>query len=1084
LEENCITSLEPLKECGSLRSFTYSEMEEQEEGVRDFSPLLSLPELSSIHISNVSLDNLSVFSRIKKLKSLTLNGTGLRDISVLAEFPVLESVDLSFNPIRDISCLSGVTNLKSLSLNDTDITDIEVLRQFPGLKKLEVSNTRVRDFNVVKNLTALEIFKCAETEQEDFTFLQVCTHLKELDLSINKLQDISFIAGLPYVEKLNLKENQISDINSLNSLIHLKELDLSDNKIRNIDAIENLASLTTLNLANNHIVNIKPLNKLIFLERLMIDSNEIEDISSLAGMKSLFLLHLSENRITDIEVIRNLTSLNYLTLSDNQITDISVLKNLSLLEWLQIARNKISDIEPLRELSSLSYINLQNNLITSLPLWAMDYTISTRKGDIITNNEIQLAGNPFFDPPLEIIEMGKGAILRYLKKKKTEKFSALKEAKLILVGDGAGGKTSLRERLLDTKAPLPALDKRTRGIDVCDWNIRRGFVAHIWDFGGQDVYYPVHRFFLTENAVFVLLASTRNEAHNFEYWIPTIFQFGGKSPIIIGQTSHEGNVVAWNDLGRYIRHDDFNIIRTVEGNNYFELNLPRRNAGLKAIREEIIHQLTRLPHCRKNVPVSWIKVREELKEWGEEYSSISFDTFESICNRLAPDSFISYVDHQDCARFLHRIGSILWYSGNPVLQDWVILQPNWAVEAVYKIIDDPIIQDNRGHIRAKDFTRLWKGKAYARKHDLLKQMLVVFRVAFPKKHKEEEFIMPARLISCPGEKRWKENECLWIEYVYDFMPRGLLNQLSAELSRYIPVDSEGVEEVWNNVVNFSHANASYQMEEDFYKRKIILRANGKNARGLVMVIMHTLDQINAYYKGITPEITVPCICRECRKRGEGTRFKYSKLLEWEASNRKYVYCNESEEQILIDKLLYDAGLAAPVHVPATIKNSVREVRIFLASSSELEIERKEFEIFINRENKEWIKKGIFFRLEVWEDFIDHISSTRLQDEYNEAINDSHIFVSLFWTKVGKYTEEEFRKAYGNFIRYESPLVYTYFKTSAIPMNQIKRDDFLSLDNFKKQLQEIEHYPTYFDTSECLQLHFKQQLDKLISSGEL
>jgi hypothetical protein len=55
-------------------------------------------------------------------------------------------------------------------------------------------------------------------------------------------------------------------------------------------------------------------------------------------------------------------------------------------------------------------------------------------------------------------------------------------------------------------------------------------------------------------------------------------------------------------------------------------------------------------------------------------------------------------------------------------------------------------------------------------------------------------------------------------------------------------------------------------------------------------------------------------------------------------------------------------------------------KIFLASSSELKNDRKEFEIFINRKNIDLQKKGFFIELVIWEDFLDAMSQTRLQDE--------------------------------------------------------------------------------------------------------
>jgi internalin A len=43
-----------------------------------------------------------------------------------------------------------------------------------------------------------------------------------------------------------------------------------------------------------------------------------------------------------------------------------------------------------------------------------------------------------------------------------------------------------------------------------------------------------------------------------------------------------------------------------------------------------------------------------------------------------------------------------------------------------------------------------------------------------------------------------------------------------------------------------------------------------------------------------------------------------------------------------------------------------------------------------------------------------MSETRLQDECNKAIRDCDIFVSLFLTKTGKFTEEEFDVSHQQF----------------------------------------------------------------------
>ncbi|CAN5782740.1 hypothetical protein BH24BAC1_BH24BAC1_40890 [soil metagenome] len=156
-------------------------------------------------------------------------------------------------------------------------------------------------------------------------------------------------------------------------------------------------------------------------------------------------------------------------------------------------------------------------------------------------------------------------------------------------------------------------------------------------------------------------------------------------------------------------------------------------------------------------------------------------------------------------------------------------------------------------------------------------------------------------------------------------------------------------------------------------------------------------------------------------------------------------------------------------------------KIFLASSSELKEDRQQFEVFINRKNKEWHDKGVFLELVVWEDFLDAVSKTRLQDEYNQAIRESDIFLMLFFTKVGKYTEEEFETAFGKFKEKKKPFIFTYFKDAPISTGSINKD-MLSLLTFKEKLSQLGHFYSTYQNVEALQLKFGQQLEKLVANG--
>src|SRR5512134_2826191 len=110
---------------------------------------------------------------------------------------------------------------------------------------------------------------------------------------------------------------------------------------------------------------------------------------------------------------------------------------------------------------------------------------------------------------------------------------------------------------------------------------------------------------------------------------------------------------------------------------------------------------------------------------------------------------------------------------------------------------------------------------------------------------------------------------------------------------------------------------------------------------------------------------------------------------------------------------------------------MRTKKIFLASSEELREDRVAFELMIGQLNQEWVPRDIFLHLVVWENFIDAMSKEGLQQEYNKAIKECDIFVLLFFTKVGRYSAEEFETAFGVFHDATNTVIYTYFKDDLI-----------------------------------------------------
>jgi hypothetical protein len=152
-------------------------------------------------------------------------------------------------------------------------------------------------------------------------------------------------------------------------------------------------------------------------------------------------------------------------------------------------------------------------------------------------------------------------------------------------------------------------------------------------------------------------------------------------------------------------------------------------------------------------------------------------------------------------------------------------------------------------------------------------------------------------------------------------------------------------------------------------------------------------------------------------------------------------------------------------------------KIFLASSEELRLDREAFERMLGRLNPQWRARDITFELVVWENFIDAMSKEGLQKEYNKAVQDCDVFVMLFFTKVGKYTLEEFETAFADLATSAGPKIYTYFKNDSILTGDLN-EGVKSLLDFKARLQELKHYPTYYRNTEDLLWQFSRQLELL------
>ena len=707
--------------------------------------------------------------------------------------------------------------------------------------------------------------------------------------ALSQISDISFLKDLAKLTYLDLSYNHISDISFLKDLYNLTNLNLSYNHISDISCLKELRNLTNLNLDFNQISDISFLKELVNLTNLELKDAQISDISFLKELRNLTNLSLGANQISDISCLKELVNLTNLALGYNQISDISFLRDLKNLKTLYLSNNHISDISILKDHENLIKLDLRNNHLSKFPEFLLVSSMEiTWNSDLLRHyNNVNLYNNPIENIPIEIIQQGKAAIRRYLDE---ERGTPLNEAKLLILGEGNAGKSTMVEKLLDPDYKLTAL-ATTHGIVVRPWHFAP-YTAHIWDFGGQAIYHATHRFFLTQRSLYVLVTDNRAEDTDFNYWFEKIALFGGDSPLIIVQNERDNRK---KELSATITGATLNNLKQVVQVNFAD------NRGLAELIQALKTQFCGLAHINQPFPKRWRKVREALE--GLDENHISWDMYSRLCK----DNGIPEKEVQsDLCRYLHDLGILLHFEDSPLLKKTVFLQPDWVTGAVYHLLDFI----GKGLFTEGEAAAVWStpenNGLYDDMHTELLALISKFEICYAR---EQFHILPQLLTENAPAYTWHSADNLQLIYRYGFMPQGILWRLMVRLNRYLPDTNL----VWKKGAIFTREEAKAEITEEnyFQKREIRIRVSGKFKKEFLTILLEELEHIHRSYhfekvqEESRPQIMVPCNCSECRNTATPHFYLYSNLKRRISKGIETVECENSFEKANVRGLLDD-----------------------------------------------------------------------------------------------------------------------------------------------------------------------------------
>ena len=575
-------------------------------------------------------------------KSLDLGNLGLTRVpAAVGELVWLEELSLARNEIMShLAPLSGLSALRALDVSNTLISNLAPLSGLPDLHTLDASSTQVRDLAPLSGLSALQILNVSQTQIRDLAPLARLSTLQSFDIRGTKVADLAPLTGLSALQSLDIARTEVSDLAPLTGL----------------SALQTLRALNT----------------------------QVTDLAPLAGLSALQLLNVAATQVIDLAPLASLSALRALSVGDTKVIDLAPLARLSALQVLDVSGTQVTDLPPLVGL-----------IRRGCPV---KWSSTSWEGD-----GIYVGKSPFTNPPPEIAKQGNKAVLNYFAERERGGVDHLYEAKMLILGEGRAGKTSLLTRLYRPGQPLPAESDTTRGINISrqEFKLKNGhtFRPNIWDFGGQQIYHATHQFFLTHRSLYVLVDDTAKDNKSvsdvgFKDWLELIEVFGGHSPTLIFQNEKDGRSKAIEIGGIRQRYD--NVKEVYAG------DLARADAADK-MREGIEFYAANLSHIGEELPARWLQVRADIEQLAAKEPYVPVEKYFDIYRK-----HIEFDETKALllSRYLHDLGVFLHFQDDLLLKDTVILQNQWATEAAFRVLDDETIKKNLGRFNRGDCARL------------------------------------------------------------------------------------------------------------------------------------------------------------------------------------------------------------------------------------------------------------------------------------------------------------------------------------------------------------------------------------------
>lgn len=668
-------------------------------------------------------------------------------------------------------------------------------------------------------------------------------HLSAINFSVNKTGEIN---------GLNLAECEIDSVSPLQDFLMLEYLNLTNNRVADVSSLSKLTNLKYLFLGGNQIKELTPIAKLSELRTLIVWGNPLYEITCFHELPNLEEFYCQKIGIKDLTFVKKFRNLIRLVASGNVVEDIRFLQELKKIRYIDLENNQIQDISPLDKLESFVHVFLAHNLVRNISRSIAEkfgWLANTRRPislrfDVPKNFNLSIDDNKLEYPPQSVLDLGAETVRDYYETSEKFGHAPLSEGRIIVIGDGSAGKSSLIERILyDT---FEQGKNQTNGIKIQQLDLQhqdgRKLLFHIWDFGGQEIQHAVHKFFFTEGCLYILVLDNRKEEEP-EYWLQQIESLGGSAPVLVVFNKHDDNANEIADR-KFLKEKYSNII------GFFNTSC-KTGSGIEHLKEQLYIEVVKLPTVDEQFPNNWFQIKKLIEQCtsGEQHY-LDFQRYKGICEK---NNASSEQTQKLLLKYFTTIGAVTWF-GDTYLNFLHVLSPAWITQGVYKIITAKRTSELQGKINISDFEFLLspigeKDYIYDKTHyGYILSMMKKFDLCYTPDDKQ--ILIPSAFGKVPkieyADFRGSEIRTYILQFK-DYMPLALIHRF---IAKRLP-DSYDNNYWYSGIVLVDNKSNSLAMiHADKEAKRIYVRIKGEAKLGMWEHVRRELFSITSSYANI------------------------------------------------------------------------------------------------------------------------------------------------------------------------------------------------------------------------------------------